>query len=120
MFGLVKRRFFRPLLYVLVAAQVLLSAPVTAALAGSGSQQAEQKMACADSMPAADHSNPCPCCPDGTTTMAGCLSACAGAVAAIPLPVSYAAPSVPQLAPDPVYLGSANLADPPLKPPPIA
>jgi len=118
MFGTVNRRLARPLIYVLVAAQLLLSAPVVTALSPSTSDGATE-MPCADSMPKADDSKPCPCCPDGTTSMAGCLSACT-ASAAMPPTLSIHVSSVAAM---PVIVAAtsnlADLADPPLKPPPI-
>ena len=118
MFSLVNRRLIHTLIYVLVAGQVLLSAPIASAM-GNGASAGSTEMPCADSMLQTDDSKPCPCCPDGTASIAACLSACAASVAALPspsvhivrmiaLPVSAAA--FPQI---------ADLADPPLKPPPI-
>jgi hypothetical protein len=120
MFSLVNRRFIRTLIYVLVAGQVLLSAPIASAMGGNAPSAAAAEMPCADSMPQTDDSTPCPCCPDGTSSMAACLSACTGSAATLPAlavnvvrPVALPSPAVafPQI---------ADLADPPLKPPPIA
>jgi hypothetical protein len=118
MFGIVNRRRIRSLIYVLVAGQLLLSAPIVTAMAPSTSGSAAE-MPCADSMQNADDSKPCPCCPDGTASMAACLSACT-ATAATPPTFSIQVSQVitmPTIAGDFVYL--AELADPPLKPPPI-
>jgi hypothetical protein len=117
MFGIVNLRRVRSLIYVLVAGQLLLSAPIVTAMAPSTSGAAE--MPCADSMQKPDDSKPCPCCPDGTASMAACLSACAATVAA-PLTLSIQVSRVitmPAIAGGFSYL--AELADPPLKPPPI-
>lgn len=119
MFGIVNRRLVRPLIYVLVAAQLLLSAPVATALASPVGTGAAAEMPCADSMPKRDDSKPCPCCPDGTTSMAGCLSACTASAATLPtlsiqVPKATATPVIAVAYPD-----LAALADPPLKPPPI-
>ena len=65
MFSLVYRRFIRSLIYVLVAGQVLLSAPIASAMAGD-TAAATSEMPCADSMPQTEDSEPCPCCLDGT------------------------------------------------------
>ena len=118
MFGPVKRRYFRPLVYVLVAAQLLLSAPVVSAAAAQPSGVAE--MPCADSMPEAERSHPCPCCPEGVTTMAACLSACVVTAAAPEITIARAqtSPAVPIATT--VFENLTELADPPLKPPPIA
>ena len=118
MFGTVNRRLVRSFIYVLVAAQLLLSAPVVTALSPSTSGSATE-MPCADSMPNADDSKPCPCCPDGTTNMAGCLSACTASAATPPtlsIQVSDVA-TMPAIVVAPSSV--TELADPPLKPPPI-
>ena len=118
MFGIVNRIRVRSLIYVLVAGQLLLSAPIVTAMAPSTSGSAAE-MPCADSMRKSDDSKPCPCCPDGTASMAACLSACA-ATAATPPTLSIQVSQVitmPTIAGDFSYL--AELADPPLKPPPI-
>jgi hypothetical protein len=117
MFDLVKRRHFRRIALALVAAQVLLSAPVGSALASIATADSAH---CAGMMPAGDHSESCPCCPEGETGMAACLSAClasAGAIPSLVLPQSRSTllPAVPL---PPVH--RADLADPPLNPPPIA
>lgn len=119
MFANVNRRLIRSLVYLLVLGQVLLSAPVTAAVASTGSSAAAE-MPCADSMPQTDHSKPCPCCPDGTAGIAACLSACAGSVAALS---SLTVQLIRVAAQAPVSVATmlaARVADPPLKPPPIA
>jgi hypothetical protein len=113
----VKRSLFRTLIYVLVGGQVLLSAPVIASASLTTASASE--MPCADMMPQQGDSTPCPCCPDGVTSVAACLSACTASVAVIstlmlPQVVTAAAP-------EPAFL-SAPLplsADPPLDPPPI-
>ena len=118
MFGIVNLRRVRSLIYVLVAGQLLLSAPIATALAPSTTGSAAE-MPCADSMQKADDSKPCPCCPDGTTTVAACLSACT-ATAATPPTLSILVSQVitmPTIVSEFSYL--AELADPPLKPPPI-
>ena len=118
MFSPVNRRFIRALVYVLVAGQLLLSAPIASAFS-SNTATAASEMPCADSMPQPDDSKPCPCCPEGTVGVAACLSACTGSIASIPsleirvsrAPLVEASP----LATVPI----AEFADPPLKPPPI-
>jgi hypothetical protein len=124
MFPLVNRSFIRTLIYVLVAGQVLLSAPVASAPIssdkGGAAGAAAAEMPCADSMPQGDESKPCPCCPDGTSGVAGCLSACAGAAAAPSVPaiqtIAIAAQPAPRLSVPQI----TDLSEPPLKPPPIA
>jgi hypothetical protein len=119
MVGPVRNRFIRALVYMLVSAQLLLSVPVGTAFAG-GAAAASAEMPCADSMPMADDGKPCPCCPDGAMDTAACLSACTASVAPVPMislprPVSSAAALE-----SPLRISVARLAEPPLKPPPIA
>jgi len=118
MFGIVNRRRVRSLIYVLVAGQLLLSAPIVTAMAPSTSGSAAE-MPCADSMQKADDSKPCPCCPDGTSSMAACLSACTATAATTPILSIQVSQGItlPAIAGDFSYV--AELADPPLKPPPI-
>jgi hypothetical protein len=118
MFVEVTRRLIRSLVYLLVLGQVLLSAPVTSALAGSGSSAATE-MPCADSMPQTDDSKPCPCCPDGTAGVAACLSACTGSVAALSILTVQLIRVAAQAPVSPATIPAARSADPPLKPPPI-
>ena len=121
MFGLVNRRFIRTLVYVLVAGQVLLSAPIASAMGqGTGTGVASSEMPCADSMPQTDDSKPCPCCPDGTSSVAACLSACTASVAVLPTLVVHAVKTAALPSPVATFPQIADLADPPLKPPPIA
>jgi hypothetical protein len=119
MFSLVNRRLVRTLLYVLVAGQVLLSAPIASAMS-MGANAASAEMPCADSMPQADDSKPCPCCPDGTSSVAACLSACTAAAAALPALAVDAVRAATLPSPVAASPQIADLADPPLKPPPIA
>lgn len=114
---LVKRRFFRTLIHVLVAGQVLLSAPVVAAIPAGNATAAE--MPCADSMPQSPDRTPCPCCPDQTSGVAACLSGCAGAAATISIHFLKPITSVSMPAPAAPAVRLVLLADPPLKPPPI-
>ena len=117
MFDLVKRRHFRRIALALVAAQVLLSAPVGSALASIAA--ASDSTHCAGMMPAADHSESCPCCPDGETGMAACLSACLASAGAIPsLVLPQAGSTLLPTVPLPL-VHRVDLADPPLNPPPI-
>ena len=119
MFRLVNRRLIRTLLYVLVAGQALLSAPIASAL-GNGASAASADMPCADSMSQADDSKPCPCCPDGTSSIVACLSACTASVAPLPALVVDVVRTVALPSPVAAFRQIADLADPPLKPPPIA
>jgi hypothetical protein len=118
MVRLMKRRLFRSLVHVLIAAQALSFAPGTATLA-SGQSGTNAAMDCAD-MVGAGTSEPCPCCPDGVMDATACLSACSATVGAIStflLPVANPAS-------DPIvnatFLPRDRTSDPPLKPPPIA
>jgi hypothetical protein len=111
----VKRRF-RPLIYILAAAQLLLAVPMTSAASPATSHSFS--MPCADSMPA-DDAGDCPCCPHGAQDMAACLSACTLAHAAISTIQFASAParSIPARAP--AFVPVLDVSDPPLKPPPI-
>jgi hypothetical protein len=118
MFATVNRRLVRPLIYVLVAAQLLLSAPIATAMTSSSGTSAAD-MPGADSMPKPEDSKPCPCCPDGTTSMVGCLSACVGAAATLPTGAVQISQVAAMLVIAPASPSLTDLADPPLKPPPI-
>jgi len=117
MVAFVKRRL-RPLIYLLVAAQLLLSAPVVNALAAVPASDAET-MECAGHMSATQHADGCPCCPDGAGTHASCLAACTAHVGAMP---SLLLPEIANTTAAPVtrLVDTAGaIDDPPLKPPPI-
>jgi hypothetical protein len=116
MFGIVKRRS-RPLLCLLALAQLLLSAPMVSAVAGPAGDSVAA-MPCAGDMPM-DDSGECPCCPDGITNIATCLSACTASVAT---PVTIGLPGVASQSIAPADVAarlSGGVDDPPLKPPPI-
>lgn len=118
----VNRRTFRPLVYALVAVQLLLSVASAWAAEVSAQAPAIQSMPCDDMNMQSDvhHSKQCPCCPDGVAGTMDCQSACAGGVAVISV-ARYFVPNsaaVPTVEPLPVYFHP--LAEPPLKPPPIA
>jgi hypothetical protein len=115
MFPNAMHRLFRPIAFALIAAQLLLSAPLVNALESltSGSTP------CAEIMSGGDHHAGCPCCPDGVTSMAGCLAACTAAVGIMSTShdratrVLDAAPVAASFEP------TARTSEPPLKPPPI-
>lgn len=112
-------RHFRALIHVLVATQILLSAPVVAGLTVDSAATTSASMPCADFMPAAADGEPCPCCPDGVDTIGGCLSACMAMLGAIPMatpPPSSAMSAKPSPS---LTVQLALAAEPPLKPPPI-
>jgi hypothetical protein len=120
----VTRRFVRILVHVLVAAQVLLGAPVANAFvddvpAAAHAGDAAGSSHCADMM--ADDSEPasCPCCPDGSTDMTSCFSHCLGTPAAMHN-LAFMSTASDSVAPaSPALIHPAALAEPPLKPPPI-
>ena len=116
-------RVFRPLVYALVAVQLLLSVPMASAWAAevSADAPAAQSMPCDDvNMPSDEHhSDQCPCCPDGVAGTMDCQTTCAAGVALftiarIVLPSSVGVPTA-----EPLPVNFTPLADPPLKPPPI-
>jgi hypothetical protein len=115
------KRWKRILVQVLVVAQIVCAAPVASALpAGPGAEE----MPCAGMMGmeamhpdlGSDH---CPCCPEGTDSVAACLAACAVAAG---ITDSYAMPVISAgtpRAPLPIVTTHSRRFDPPLKPPPI-
>ena len=113
----VRKSLLKPLVYVLVAAQLLLSVPAMSFAQGASSASASVPCDEMQSMTSSDH---CPCCPDGADSMKDCLASCTLAAAALPVaqvstrtvtpPLRVAAtPSAPL----------KSISDPPLKPPPI-
>lgn len=116
MFAIVKRRV-RPLVYLLVLAQLLLSAPLVNAFSGAAASHASP--ACEGHVPPATEHHGCPCCPDGVMTDAGCLAACTAGAAPLQScpPLRLEAPSI--ASDERVAEVFGGIADPPLKPPPI-
>jgi hypothetical protein len=118
----VKHRAFRPLVYVFVAVQLLLSVPVSPASAREALAEAAttQAMPCDDMQATEHHSKHCPCCPDGTEGALDCQTACAAGVAVLPAANFYPPSPVAVSAAEPPPVNFLPLANPPLKPPPIA
>jgi hypothetical protein len=117
MFSHVTHRFARALIYMLVAAQLLLSVPA-AAFSGQ-TAAATVEIPSADYMPTADDGQSCPCCPDGVMNTAACLSACAasvGFISMMSLPQRVNSAVATESAPD---IPRARRSEPPLKPPQI-
>jgi len=111
------RRFSQPLIYVLIAAQLLLAVPAMAS-AHVGANAAHE-MPC-DEMPMDGDPHPCPCCPDGADSMTDCLVACTLAATAAPsLSVAHVAVAAAPPVVD-VFHSFDTPSDPPIKPPPIA
>jgi hypothetical protein len=111
------RSFSKTLIYVLIAAQLLLALPAMAS-AQTGASAAHE-MPC-DEMPMPAGDDPCPCCPDGANSMTDCLVACTLAATAAPSLSSgqaafAAAPPIVE-----IFHSFDAPADPPLNPPPIA
>jgi hypothetical protein len=113
MFAFVKR-LLRPLLYVLIAAQLLLSAPVVSALTAASATNA---VSCAD-MRMGD-TEPCPCCPEGAESMAQCLSGCTAAFGFVVAHSGFVSEPESSSASAPLFAPLAVFAEPPIKPPPI-
>jgi hypothetical protein len=109
-----------PLLPLLIAAQLLLTVPAMAHAPGAGGGNTSPCEEMASPMAGATHEGGCPCCPDDSGSMQGCLVTCslAAAIAATEFVVAvrpaHAAPS------GQYTTHHTSLADPPLKPPPIA
>jgi hypothetical protein len=108
-------RFTKPLVFLVVIAQLLLAVPAQALTVASMTAPTAGASSMA-SMPCDD----CPCCPDGVDSMTDCLVSCTLAAAAtmqIPL-ASSSSPRIRAAATPAVSL--ARISQPPLKPPPIA
>ena len=116
------KRWKRILVQVLVVAQIVCAAPVASALPAG---QSAEEMPCAGMMDMESRhsdlgSDNCPCCPEGSDSVAACLAACAvaaGLTASYAMPVISAGTPRAQL---PIVTAHSRLFDPPLKPPPIA
>jgi hypothetical protein len=117
----VKRRTFRPFVYALVAAQLLLSVPMAQAgvTAVSSETDSIQALPC-DEMPSTEqHAKHCPCCPDGATDTMDCQNVCATSVAVVYIARFFLSDSAVGPIAEPLLVIFQPLADPPLKPPPI-
>jgi hypothetical protein len=111
------RNLVRPLVCLLVTAQLLLAVPVAASAQAPGSSHGE--MPC-DQAPTPAGDDSCPCCPDGADSMKDCLGSCTLAAAIAPsIPLVQDVKLASEAFGDSIY-SVANLSDPPLKPPPIA
>jgi hypothetical protein len=117
MFVAVKTRLLRPLVYVLVAAQLLLSAPVVSAFAASKPASA-MSAACASEMHVPGDASKCPCCPD-MASMSACLATCTAAAAIMTAEPATTSPVVASAIAAAPVAALVSLSDPPLKPPPI-
>jgi hypothetical protein len=110
-------RLSRPVALLVIAAQLLLgfSVMATAQVPATAGTHAP-----CEAMPTVEHDDGCPCCPDDAGSMKGCLTMCSLAAAIAPSEIVVAVtPS--RAAPFIEFAGyHTSLADPPLKPPPIA
>jgi hypothetical protein len=113
------RRPAKPLIFLLIAVQLLLVVPAISA--ASVSTAGAMEMPC-DGMPmheSVDGDDPCPCCPDGASSMTDCLASCM--LAAVAAPAITSTQFVTSHAPP--YVETPFTADsfssPPLNPPPI-
>jgi hypothetical protein len=116
MFRSMFHRLRRPVIHLLVAAQLLLSAPMVNALDLLAQGEA---LPCMEQMAEAAGDSDCPCCPDGTGSMAGCLSVCLAAAAVAPDVHASTAPTRHIEACVTAVTAVTSLGEPPLKPPPI-
>lgn len=117
-YGRIVRRFPQLLVYVVVAAQLLLAVPAMAA-AQLGSAPNHQVPCDEMSMPAAGD-GPCPCCPDGADSMTDCLVTCTLAATAAPsVSISHVVSTNTPPAVETFHCFE-SASDPPLDPPPIA
>jgi hypothetical protein len=110
-------RLRRPVIHLLVAVQLLLSAPMVNALDLMARGAA---MPCMEEMGIAAEDSDCPCCPDGGQSLAGCLSVCLAAAAIAPCVVGSSVPVRHIEARGVPVVRVTRLGEPPLKPPPIA
>jgi hypothetical protein len=116
MFPIAMHRLLRPIAFVLIAAQLLLSAPIVNALESlvpGGSP-------CAEMMAGGAQHAGCPCCPDGVTSMAGCLAACTAAVGMLSSPLERTSRILDFVPVEANIRNATRKSEPPLKPPPIA
>ena len=110
------RRLKNLLVHVLIAAQLLLVVPAMASVPAAAPAGAE--MPC-DGMPMPASDDPCPCCPDGTTSMTACLVSCLLAATAAPMIFTTQVESIPTVSFVEVPHAANAFSEPPLKPPPI-
>jgi hypothetical protein len=117
----VRRRTFRPLVYALMAVQLMLSVPVASVWASEVPAEAVMALSipCDGMQPAEHHSKHCPCCPDGAAGASDCQAACVMGVAILPVAHCFLPNPVAVSAAEPQPVNFLLLADPPLKPPPI-
>ena len=110
-------RLTKPVALLVIAAQLLLGVP---AMATTQAPAASGTHAPCDEMPAPNHEDGCPCCPDDSGSMKGCLVMCS--LAAAITPSEFVVAVTPSRAAPIVGYSDyhSSLADPPLKPPPIA
>jgi hypothetical protein len=115
----VNSRLIRRLAWVLIAAQIWGAAPVASAMSAFASTSSASSGHCAEM--GMDVPGDCACCDDRGMNAAACLSTCLASAGAITTTLQMPRPSSP-----PVYVAfqplphQVELADPPLKPPPIA
>jgi len=104
----VHKKILKPLVYLVISAQLLLAVPAMA-------------FAQVASAPASMHCDDCPpCCPDGVDTMKDCLVSCMlAAVAAPSVDFGARAPVLSLRVDSALSTPLVSLSDPPLKPPPI-
>jgi hypothetical protein len=116
-FAGVHKRLLKPLVYLLVAAQLLLAVP---AMASAQSVTAESASIPCDEMPGMGEGDECPCCPDGVDSMKDCLVSCMLAAVAAPSTGVSTHVTAPNVRVDStIFAPLVSPSDPPLKPPPI-
>jgi hypothetical protein len=110
-------RLSRPVALLVIAAQLLLGWP---GMASAQTSTPAGSHAHCNEMFAVHHEKGCPCCPDDSGSMKDCLVMCSLAAAVAPsvIEVVVTPSRVAAFVEFPDY--QTTLADPPLKPPPIA
>jgi hypothetical protein len=117
MVPVVHKRWIKPLIHLLVVAQLLLAVPANAGARTDATNESGQPC---DTMMQTTAQGECPCCPEGVASMKDCLASCTLAAATVATCVSRDSAPAPAIRP-----ASANappfksFSAPPLKPPPI-
>jgi len=107
------RRMVAIALALLLPLQAVALSPVAAAI---GSEAGPMQDCGSRDAPSPQE---CPCCPEGATSMTGCLTLCAVAVAALGAAVLFPSNVTPSVAPVFSAHGGYSRSDIPPNPPPI-
>ena len=114
-YGPYVRKLAKPVIWLLLAAQLLLAVPAVAMSQVATHVGAD--MPC-DGMPMGDGDH-CPCCPEGVDSMKDCLASCMLGAAAPPAEWKVHVVAPPRLGFSEPGSTAGTATDPPLNPPPI-